>query len=87
MSSLETEAVWVSDTLLQCVLLEPSGTHNKAKSVAEHDQHEENATIIIIIIIIIMQGIYTYIPETNRDSKVHTVATIVYLLFKVHIEY
>jgi len=37
--------------------------------------------IIIIIIIIIlgisfMQGIYTYIPETNRVPREHFVATI-----------
>jgi heme/copper-type cytochrome/quinol oxidase subunit 2 len=38
-------------------------------------------TIIIIIIIIIlgisfMQGIYTYIPETNHVPREHCVATI-----------
>jgi len=40
------------------------------------------AFIIIIIIIIIilgiffMQGIYTYIPETNHVPKKHCVATV-----------
>jgi len=34
-------------------------------------------TIIIIIIgIFFMQGIYTYIPETNHDPREHCVATI-----------
>jgi hypothetical protein len=32
-----------------------------------------------------MQGIYTYIPETNRVPKEHCVATILMLLFMVHI--
>jgi hypothetical protein len=44
--------------------------------------------IIIIIIIIIlgisfMQGIYTYIPETNHVPKEHSVAAILMLLFMV----
>ena len=42
--------------------------------------------IIIIIIIIIlgisfMQGIYTYIPETNRVPREHRVPAILVLLF------
>jgi hypothetical protein len=32
-----------------------------------------------------MQSIYTYIPETNRVYRVHSVATILYLLFTVHV--
>jgi hypothetical protein len=32
--------------------------------------------IIIIIIISFMQGIYTYISETNRDSGEYSVASI-----------
>jgi hypothetical protein len=47
-------------------------------------------TIIIIIIIIIiitnisfMQGIYTYIPETNTVPKQHNVTAILSLLFMV----
>ena len=45
-------------------------------------------TIIIIIIIIIlgisfMQGIYTYIPETNHVPREHHVAAIMMLLFMV----
>jgi MFS-type transporter involved in bile tolerance (Atg22 family) len=45
------------------------------------------AIIIIIIIIIIaitisfMQGIYTYIPETNHVPKEYNVAAILSLLF------
>jgi hypothetical protein len=48
--------------------------------------------IIIIIIIIIgkdtisfMQGIYTYIPETNHVPKQYNVAVILSLLFMVPI--
>jgi uncharacterized sodium:solute symporter family permease YidK len=48
--------------------------------------------IIVIIIIIIgkytitfMQGIYTYIPETNHVPKQHSVAAILSLLFIVPI--
>jgi hypothetical protein len=46
--------------------------------------------IIIIIIIIIlsvsfMQGIYTYIPETNHVPREHRVAAILVLLFMVRI--
>jgi hypothetical protein len=45
--------------------------------------------IIIIIIIIItisfMQGIYTYIPETNNVPKEYNVAAILSLLFMVPI--
>jgi len=44
-------------------------------------------TIIIIIILGIsfMQGIYTYIPETNHVSRKHCVAAILVLLFMVRI--
>jgi hypothetical protein len=45
--------------------------------------------IIIIIIIIIfsslLQGIYTYIPETNHVPREYTVAAILSLLFMVPI--
>jgi hypothetical protein len=49
--------------------------------------------IIIIIVIIItgkdtisfMQGIYTYIPETNHVPKQYSVAAILSLLFKAPI--
>jgi len=43
------------------------------------------AVVIIIIIIIIsfMQGIYTYIPETNYDLREYSVAAILLLLFMV----
>jgi len=38
-------------------------------------------TIIIIIGISFMQGIYTYIPETNHVPREHRVASILVLLF------
>ena len=42
-------------------------------------------TIIIIITIVIsfMQGIYTYIPETNYVPREYSVAAILLLLFMV----
>jgi len=44
-----------------------------------------SAVIIIIITVIIsfMQGIYTYIPETNYDPREYSVAAILLLLFMV----
>jgi len=39
--------------------------------------------IIIIIIISFMQGIYTYIPETNYVPRDYSVAGILLLLFMV----
>jgi hypothetical protein len=39
--------------------------------------------IIIILGISFMQGIYTYIPETNHVPREHCVATILMLLFMV----
>ena len=39
--------------------------------------------IIIIIIISFMQGIYTYIPETNYVPEEYTAAAILLLLFMV----
>jgi hypothetical protein len=41
--------------------------------------------IIIIIIIPFLQGIHTYIPETNHVSRVHSVAAILRVLLMVHI--
>ena len=39
--------------------------------------------IIIIIIISFMQGIYTYIPDTNYVPREYSVAAILLLLFMV----
>ena len=39
--------------------------------------------IIIIIIISFMQGIYTYIPETNYVPREYSVAAVLLLLFTV----
>ena len=41
--------------------------------------------MIIIIIISFMQGIYTYIPETNHVSREYSVSSILSLLFMVPI--
>jgi hypothetical protein len=40
--------------------------------------------IIIIIIISFMQGIYTYIPETNYVPREYSAAAILLFLFMVH---
>ena len=40
--------------------------------------------IIIIIIITFMQGDYNYIPETNRVSRVCSIAALTYLQILVH---
>jgi len=39
--------------------------------------------IIIIVIVSYMQGIYTYIPETNYVPREHNVAAVLLLLFMV----
>jgi hypothetical protein len=44
-----------------------------------------NNNIMIIITIPFMQGIHTYIPETNHVSRVHSVAAIPRVLLMVHI--
>ena len=41
--------------------------------------------IIIILVITLMQGIYNYIPETNRVSRVYSVAAVLYLHYVLHI--
>ena len=40
------------------------------------DQRKRNGFIIIILGISFMQGVYTYIPETNHVPREHRVATI-----------
>jgi hypothetical protein len=32
--------------------------------------------VVVVLLITIMQGIYTYIPETNHVSRVYSVAVI-----------
>ena len=54
-----------------------------------HNNHCHRATahlqliIIIIIIISFMQGVFTYIPETNYVPREYSVAAILLLLFMV----
>jgi hypothetical protein len=53
-----------------------------------HTQHWAAEPEIIIIIIVTMsfiQGVYTYIPETNHVPKEYNVAAILSLLFMVPI--
>jgi len=46
-----------------------------------------NKMMMIIIIISFMQGMYTYIPETNYVPREYSVAAILLLLFMVLIIY
>jgi hypothetical protein len=68
--------------LIRCGSLKPRSITLKLKG-------RKFIIIIIIIIIIIkdtisiMQGIYTYIPETNHVPKQYNVAAILSLLFMV----
>jgi hypothetical protein len=39
-------------------------------------KRKKKEIIIIILGISFMQGVYTYIPETNHDPREHYVATI-----------
>jgi hypothetical protein len=41
--------------------------------------------IIITLVITFMQGIYSYIPETNHVSRVYNVAAILYLQFLLYV--
>jgi hypothetical protein len=50
-----------------------------------HSLHLLFFVIIIIAIISFMQGIHTYIPETNHVFTVYTVAVILRALLMVHI--
>jgi hypothetical protein len=47
------------------------------------DKKELRFTFIIIVIISFMQGIYTYIPETNNVPREYIVVAILLLLFMV----
>jgi hypothetical protein len=65
-------------------------------TLCELQKFAQQIPIIIIIIIIVVvfvvaivispvQGIQTYIPETNRVSRVYSVAAILHVLLMVHI--
>jgi hypothetical protein len=41
--------------------------------------------IIMLLLLFIMQGIYSFIPETNHVYKVCSVAIILYLQFMLHV--
>jgi hypothetical protein len=43
------------------------------------------AAVVVIIVVSFMQGIHTYIPETNPVSRVYSVAAILCVLLMVHI--
>ena len=40
---------------------------------------------VVVVIGTFMQGIYNYIPETNRVSGVYRFAAILYLQFVLHV--
>jgi hypothetical protein len=76
-------------TPILCIICFVSGrSWNRYTVVQLRQQSVYSSEIIIIIIIIIipfMQGIHTYIPETNHVSRVHSVAAILRVLLMVHI--
>jgi len=41
--------------------------------------------IIIILVITFMHGIYNYVTETNRFSRLYSVAAVLYLQFVLHV--
>ena len=41
--------------------------------------------LLLLFTVILIQDIYNYIPETNRVSRVHNVAAILWLQFMVHV--
>jgi hypothetical protein len=41
--------------------------------------------VVVVVVISFMQGIDTYIPETNHVSRVYSVAAILRVLLMVHI--
>ena len=49
------------------------------------DDGGEDIIIIIIPVITFMQAIYSYVPETNPVSTVHTVAAVLYLQSVLHV--
>jgi hypothetical protein len=70
-------------------LIDRSGKNSWATYVPKGKIDSIIVIIIIIIIIIItitcMQGIYTYIPETNHVSRVYSVAAVLYLHSVLHV--
>ena len=67
------------------------GLHHRFRAALLQHKSKENVhvkqhrTIIIIIIISFMQGIYTYIPETNHVPREYSVSAILSLIFMVSI--
>jgi len=41
--------------------------------------------VFIMLVVTYMQGIYNYVPETNRISRVQSVAAVLYLQFVLHV--
>jgi hypothetical protein len=79
------DIVWIKPQIAKSF----SGSHVHTENIAQnfllHPKRVHFAAIIIIIIgkytISFMQGIYTYIPETNHVPKEYNVAAILSLLF------
>ena len=86
---------WFCQCLLGCSILWLSYFHvllklimiNAHTSVSSSSSSSSSSSIIIIIIVItiisFMQGIFTYIPETNYVPKEYSVAAILLFLFMV----
>jgi hypothetical protein len=49
------------------------------------NNNENNNNNRLIFVIIFMQGIYSYIPETNHVYRVYNVAALQYLQFMTHV--
>jgi len=40
--------------------------------------------LLLLLFILFMQGIYNYTPEMKHDSRVHNIASVLYLQFMLH---
>ena len=61
--------------------------HELSKTI-QHSALFDFIVIVLVIIIIVvpfMPDIYNYIPETNRASRVYSVAAVLYLQFVLHV--
>jgi hypothetical protein len=41
--------------------------------------------LLLLFVISLMQGIYSYVPETNHASRVYSVAAVQYSQFVLHV--
>jgi hypothetical protein len=85
-SGLRLDVNYICSLLLKVIVAISSSNLNiKIDYLHLLTRPEEIIIIIIFIIISFMQGIYTYIPETNNVPREYIVAAILLLLFMVPI--